>query len=139
MERKYNYQAFTPEEVNEGLLNDLLKYLLDHNKKNKEQYYDIHITTDGYCSIVEWNDVSYNTEYGEDGKFRFVDYDQVIMTEKTFPDNHIELCRDEEDYQERLKEFLENNPGWEKNSWGGWINTIENERIKKSLESNSNE
>lgn len=139
MERKYNYQAFTPEEVKKGLLNDLLKYLLDHNKKNKEQYYDIHITTDGYCSIVEWNDVSYNTEYGEYGKFRFVDYDQVIMTEKTFPDNHTELCHDEEDYQERLKEFLENNPGWEKSPWGGWINTIENERIKKSLESNSNE
>ena len=126
MERNYNYQAFTPEEVKKGLLNDLLNYLLDHNKKNTYQYYDIHITTDGYCSIIEWTDVSYNNEYGEDGKFRFVDYDQVIMTEKTFPDNHTELCYDEEDYQERLNDFLKDNPDWVKTSYGTWTNLAEN-------------
>ena len=133
MERNYNYQAFTPEEVKKGLLNDLLKYLLDHNKKNKEQYYDIHITSDGYCSIVEWADVSYDSKYGECGKFRFVDSDQVIMTEKIFPDNHTELCHDEEDYQERLKEFLEKNPGWVIGPFGSWTNEIENEKFKKDI------
>ena len=139
MSRNYNYQAFTPEEVKKGLLNDLLNYLLDHNKKNDQQYYDIHITTDGYCSIVEWVDVSYNNEFGEEGKFRFVDSDQVVMIEKTFPDNHTELCYDEEDYQERLREFLDKNPGWEKTAYGSWINKIENENLRKALEGNSDD
>ena len=139
MNRDYNYQAFTPEEVKKGLLNDLLNYLLEYNKKNETHYYDIHITTDGYCSIVEWSDVGYDKEYGEEGKFRFVDSDQVIMTEKTFPDNHRELCYDEEDYQERLKEFLEKNPGWEKTTYGTWTNRIENESLKKALEGSSDD
>ena len=139
MSRNYNYQAFTPEEVKKGLLNDLLNYVLDHNKKNDQQYYDIHITTDGYCSIVEWVDVSYNNEFGEEGKFRFVDSDQVVMLEKTFPDNHTELCYDEEDYQERLREFLDKNPGWEKTAYGNWINRIENENLRKALEGNSDD
>ena len=67
----YNSQSFTPEEVEQGLMSDLLNYLLDHNKKAKEQYYDIHITTDGYCTIVEWTDVNYDMEYDE-GYFKFV-------------------------------------------------------------------
>ena len=134
MNRNYNYKSFTPEEVKKGLLNDLLNYLLDHNKKSDKFYYDIHITTDGYCSIVEWTDVSYNGDYGPEGKFEFVDCDQVVMLERTFPDNHTELCYDEEDYEERLKQFLEENPGWEKNQWGCWTNRIENEKFKKMLE-----
>ena len=32
MERDYNRQSFTPEEVEKGLHLDLLNYLLDHNK-----------------------------------------------------------------------------------------------------------
>ena len=134
MKREYNYQAFTPDEVEEGLLQDLLNYLLDHNKKNKNQYYDIHITTDGYCTIIEWTDVSYNQEYGPDGKFEFVPSNGQVMLEYSFPDNHYEMCYSEEDYQERLDEFLKENPGWVKTSYGTWTNTIENEKYRKMLE-----
>jgi len=134
MEREYNYQAFTPEEVEAGLLQDLLNYLLDHNKKNETQYYDIHITTDGYCTIIEWTNVDYNQEYGPEGKFEFVPYNGQVMLEYDFPDNHRELCYDEEDYQERLDEFLKENPGWEKTSYGTWTNRIENEKFIKELE-----
>lgn len=132
--REYNSQAFTPEEVKKGLHLDLLNYLLDHNKKNETQYYDIHITSDGYCTIIEWTDISYNQEYGQEGKFEFVPADGYVMIEKTFPDNHTELCYDEEDYKERLEEFLKENPGWVKTSYGTWTNEIENERIRKELE-----
>lgn len=127
MKREYNYQAFTPEEVDKGLLQDLLNYLLKYNKKSEEQYYDIHITTDGYCSIVEWTDVSYQHDI-EEGKFEFVPADSYVMIEKIFPDNHTELCYSEEDYQERLKEFLEENPGWVKTHYGTWTNEIENKK-----------
>lgn len=132
--RDYNSQAFTPEEVKKGLHLDLLNYLLDHNKKNETQYYDIHITTDGYCTIIEWTDVDYNQEFGPEGKFEYVPFDGYVMIEKTFPDNHTELCYNEEDYQERLDDFLKENPGWVKTSYGTWTNEIENERIRKELE-----
>ena len=125
MERKYNSQAFTPEEVKKGLLKDLLDYLLEHNRKNEEQYYDIHITTDGYCSIVEWTDVMYNQEYGPDAKFQFVDTDEVVMKEVCFPDNHYEYLFEDE-IDERFKEWLKDNPGWEKTTYGTWTNRIEN-------------
>ena len=107
---------------------------LDHNKKNETQYYDIHITTDGYCTIIEWTDVDYNQEFGPEGKFEYVPFDGYVMIEKTFPDNHTELCYNEEDYQERLDDFLKENPGWVKTSYGTWTNEIENERIRKELE-----
>ena len=132
--REYNYQAFTPDEVEQGLLNDLLNYLLDHNKKNKNQYYDIHITTDGYCSIIEWIDVSYNHDYGDEGKFEYVPYNGQVMLEYSFPDDHYERFYSEEEYQERLQEWLKENPGWVKTSYGTWTNEIENERIRKELE-----
>lgn len=133
MEREYNYQAFTPEEVKKGLHLDLLNYLLEHNKKNENQYYDIHITTDGYCTIIEWTDINYQHE-GEEGKFKYVPSDGYVMIEKFFPDNHSEMCYDEEDYQERLDNFLKENPGWVKTPYGTWTNEIENEKFKKMLE-----
>ena len=121
MKRNYNEKSFTPEEIEQGLFDDLIRYLLDYNKKSKQDYYDIHITSDGYCTIVEWVDVMYNNEYGEDGKFIFVDYDQVVMIEKTFPDNHVERVLSEEEGNERLQEWLEQNPGWVKNEFDDWV------------------
>lgn len=134
MTREYNSQAFTPEEVEQGLHLDLLNYLLEHNKKNNNQYYDIHITSDGYCTIIEWTDVSYDSKYGPDAKFQLVPSDGYVMIEKIFPDNHTEMCYDEEDYEDRLKEFLKENPGWVKTSYGTWTNEIENEKFRKMLE-----
>lgn len=118
MGREYNSQAFTPEEVKKGLHLDLLNYLLDHNKKNETQYYDIHITTDGYCTIIEWTDVSYNNEYGEESRFEFVPYNGQVMLEYSFPDNHYEMFYSEEEYKERFQEWLKENPGWVKTSCG---------------------
>lgn len=110
MERRYNYSAFTPEDVKEGLMNDLIKYLLSHNEKSTRSYYDIHITTDGYCSIVEWTSVPYEDEHFN-GEFVFKDEDEVIMKEFRLPDNSIEyIFPDEED--ETLERWLKENPGW---------------------------
>ena len=106
---EYNSQGFTPEEVEKKLHLDLINYLLDFNTKSDRHYHDIHITTDGYCLIVEWTTNNY--EDLSAGSFKFVDEDQVVMTEKIFPDNHTELCYNEADYKERLDEFLKENPG----------------------------
>lgn len=132
MSRDVNSHAFTPEEVEKGLHLKLLKTLLELSNESTEHYNDIHITSDGYCTIIEWVNVPYSHEWG--GQFNFVDEDQVIMTEKMFPDNHTELCYDEEDYKEKLDEFLKEYPGWVKTPYGAWTNEIENERFRKMLE-----
>lgn len=137
MKTEYNYQSFTPEEVEHGLHLEFLNTLLNYNKVSKDHYNDIHLTTDGYCTIIEWETIPYNHEYG--GSFKYVGEDEVIMLERHFPDNHTELCYDEEDYKERLDEFLKENPGWVKTSCGTWTNEIENEKFRKQLEGENNE
>ena len=133
MKRNYNYKAFTPEEVKKDLLKDLLDYLVNYNTKSEKDYYDIHITTDGYCTIVEWTDLMYDKSFGEEPHFAFVDYDEVVMKEVCFPDNHYEYMFSDE-VDERFKEWLEQNPGWVKTSYGNWTNEIENEKYRKMLE-----
>lgn len=125
MEREYNYQAFTPEEVEQGLFQDLLDYLVDHNLKNEHQFYDIHITSDGYCTIVEWKDIGYEYQH-EEGCFKYVPSNGYVMLEYHFPDNHYEMFESEEEYQEALKLWLEENPGWVKTPYGTWTNLEEN-------------
>lgn len=131
MSRKYNCDSFTPEEVKKGFHLNLLNTLLKYNMESEDYYNDIHITTDGYCLIIEWDKIPYSHEYG--GSFKYVDESEVVMLEKIFPDNHIELCYNEEDYQERLAEFLKENPGWVKTEYGTWRNEVETKKIKQIL------
>lgn len=133
MGKDYNFQAFIPDEVEKGLLQDLLNYLLEHNRKAEHQYYDIHITSDGYCTIVEWVDVNYDMQE-EEGHFAFVPHNGQVMLDFMFPDNHYELCYSEKDYQERLTEWLKENPGWVETPYGNWTNEIEEESFRKMLE-----
>ena len=119
----YNEKAFTPEDVEQGLMKDLLDYLLDYNTKSKEYFYDIHITSDGYCAIVQWVDIPYNSDEAE-SKFDYVDYDEVVMKELILPDNSIiYVHRGEED--EALKEWLKDNPSYKQNDYGRWYNEDE--------------
>ena len=120
MKRNYNAQAFTPEEVEQGLLQDLLNYLLDYNKKNQTGYYDIHITSDGHCTIVEWTDVNYNNQYGYDPRFEFVDYNQQVMTELPLPDGcyrWIEQRYIQDEVEDAEKEFPDYKYNWALGSW----------------------
>ena len=50
---RYNSEAFTPEEVEKGSHLKLLNCLFDLNKNLDNGHYDIHITSDGYCLIIE--------------------------------------------------------------------------------------
>lgn len=131
---KVNNQSFDTQTPNgREHFQKLLNSLLDYNSDPDEEYYnDIHIYQEESLIIIEWVEVPYSHEWG--GNFVHVDDDQVVMLEKYFPDNHCELCYDEDDYEERLKDFLDENPGWEKTSYGTWTNRIENESFKKMLE-----
>ena len=125
-----NSQSFTPEEVSKGMVNELVGFLLNQNTQLEGSYNEIRITSDGYCTIVEWATVPYDGEWG--GKFQFIDVDHEVFKEVIFPDNHYEYLRDNEE-EEAIKEWLEENPGWKKNDYGIWVNEEENERIRKEL------
>ena len=75
-ENTYNSQAFTPKDIEKGLDVNFLKNLLDYNNKSDSHWFnDIHITTDGYCNIIEW--VSRNFEHGANGEFMFIPEDKL--------------------------------------------------------------
>lgn len=119
---RYNSQAFTPEECAKGLHTKLINSLMEISSEMEGGHFDILITTDGYCTIVEWVDT--NPEY-EEATFKFVDYDEVIMKEVTFPDRHYEyLFPDEVD--EALKDWHEKHPEWVKGPFDTWTNIEEN-------------
>lgn len=116
-EGPYNSEAFTPEEVEKGSHLELLKTLFKLNDRLDNGHYDIHITSDGYCLIIEWCQV--HPDFGPNG-FVFVNENQRIVTEFSFPDNHYESFDSKEEYEERLKEWLEQNPGWTQSEYGNW-------------------
>lgn len=126
--RNVNEQAFTPEEVKKGLHLKLINSLLELDKDRKDNHFDIRITTDGYCIIVQWCDVS--DEYGAYG-FKFVDSDEVVMREYRFPDDHYEYFCEDIEFDDALKTWLSKNPGWKKNAYDIWYNEDEQ---KKRLE-----
>ena len=135
LNKRYNSVAFTPEEVNQGLHTDLITYLVNYNAQGKsDDYYEIHITSDGYCMIIEFDKVPNNHAFG--GTFKYVDESDgdIVMKEYIFPDNHTELCYNEDDYKERLDTFLKENPGWVKNSYNCWTNELENEEVNQEVE-----
>ena len=124
--KQYNSQAFTPEECEKGLHLDLIKFLLEQSNKFENSYYEIHIDSDGYCTIVEWYDRRYDGADGDDG-WKFVDYEHELMYRQEFPDNHYEYVFSKEEGQELLDEWLKEHPGWKKNEYGHWYNAKENE------------
>ncbi len=83
MSDRVNHMDFTPEEVAAGRLGDWVNFLLKDNEKcynikGCDSFNEIHITTDGYCTIVEWIPQVFN--YTIDG-FKYVgeEYEVVHM------------------------------------------------------------
>ena len=129
-----NSMYFDEKDVSKNLHLDFVKNLFAVAAKSEHLIVDVHMYMEDSAIIVEWVQTSIHDDCPD--KFQLITCDQVVMLEKIFPDNHYEYCTSEEDYQERLAEWLEENPGWERTSYGTWINVIENERIRKQIEEN---
>lgn len=122
-----NSQYFSKEQVDSGEFQQLLSFLMSESYGSGNHYNDIHIyPADCGAFIVEWVQLPWSHEYGGKG-FQYVDEDQVVMLDRQFPDNHSELCYDEDDYKERLEEFLRGHPYYKQNEFGRWY--IEEEVI----------
>ena len=110
MKREYNYMTFTPEEVEAGLFQKLVDFFMFYNKTAKEHYIDFHITTDGYCTIVEWDEVPYNHQWG--GQFKYVGFDGHVMHEVELPGGQCVLSENEQEDREIIESYMHDNPGY---------------------------
>lgn len=144
MNRPYNQEAFTPEEVEAGLAAEFIKFLIDQDQKALKikfkdggvtSFKNINITSDGYCLLVQWTDV-FDDEDNEHNQFVYVDDDERIMKVLDLPDNSTVYCLDDDDRKQTLEDWLKENPGWEKDQYGRWYNKKEQEDFIKSLEKN---
>lgn len=108
MERNYNSVAFSPEEVEKGLHMDLIKYLTNYNAaRESDDYYEIHITSDGFCMMIEFEKVPYDRRYG--GRFEFVDEDEAVMKEYKMSDGSYQWFQSEDEYRECELDFQKMN------------------------------
>lgn len=123
----YNSQAFTPEEVKKGLHLDLIKYLIDYNMKSKDFFNEIHITNDGFCTIVNWLHDSYTEKVEE---FRYISYDEEVMIRVELPDKSYQYVFTKEEAKETLDDWLKEHPSWKQNEYGNWYNTEEVSYVK---------
>lgn len=118
MQKKYNSESFLPEEVKAGQHIKLIETLIgldgyDPNDRvdrgNLDKFHDIHITSDGYCLIVEWCDHYFDAGIG-DGEFHFVGPEQRVAEEVTLPDGSTELAWDAEDAKRIVDNWLAKHP-----------------------------
>lgn len=110
--------AFTPEDVEKNLHLNLINFLFDYNNKADDNFFDIHITTDGYCLIVEFVNLTRGFNDNSEG-FAYIDEDHEVLKIVRFPDDHYEYMADDE-AEEALKKWLVENPGWKKDEFGRW-------------------
>lgn len=115
LEKRYNSMAFTPEEVKKGKPTELVNFLLSCG--DDASFEEIHITTDGYCTIVEWMSNYYDEHIQY---FPFVDEDHDIVKIVEYPDNSTSYARDDEEAKEMLDEWLKDHPTYKQNEFGGW-------------------
>ena len=127
---KFNSQAFTPEEVKLGLHFELLNYLLSYNAQATDYFNDIHIDSDGYCTIIEWVQESRKEAFTS---FEYVGEDEVVLKIVKFPDGSYDYVEDQDEANDRFMLWLHQNPGWEKDGKGGWYNKAENDEKMKEL------
>lgn len=101
----FNSMAFTPEEVRKGLLDKFVKTLNDLNQEKEYEFIEYHVTTDGFCTIVEFDSLFIKDE---DDKFQYVDDndwkdEDIALTEeeKELAANH---CKKDTDKIEEVED-----------------------------------
>ena len=132
-----NRQYFSDRQVKAGELDAFLKALRASDYSDKsDTYNDIHVRpSDCGSYIVEWSQLRWDGE--GDGGFQYIDFEHVVMLERSLPDDTIERFFDEDDYKRRLDEWLneEKEAGriWKQGQYGGWYEEGEQKAWKDYL------
>ena len=89
---------------------------------------DVHLYREAEDIIV----VEFRQLYTDyNGCFKFVDDDEEIYKEYQLPDEtYIWLPKEGDEFEEYLKTWLKEHPGYEKNEWGVW-HKVQNEEGNK--------
>lgn len=123
---------FSRKDYEKGLVLKYIETLLEISNKSSDSMLDILISGDGECISVDTNKVYMNNNMCN-SKYVLLDEGDEVYTEIYLPDGTYQWVPKNYDRDEFIKEWLNANPGWEKNSYGTWVNKEENERLKKEL------
>lgn len=120
MANEINRMYFSKEDIEAGLMHELLVYLCRYSytsgPRGLSHYNDIHIyPCDCEAFMVEWTQLPWSHDYG--GRFEYVNEGQEVCDDLVLPDGSRDYTPDGEEY---LKWWLEENPGWKKDRWGHW-------------------
>lgn len=116
-----NRMYFTEEAIQNGEHLKFLTALMELcYSPNTEYLNDIHIIPEDCGAFtVEWIQVPWDRSFG--GRFSYVEDDYEIVKAYDLPDKTFEYFHDDNEYEEFLKDWLKNNPGWSKhpimNTW----------------------
>ena len=129
-----SYITFSKKDQEKGLHLKFLNYLLEFNRESDDHFVEILIKPED-CNFltIEWIENYYETEEEYSTHYKPVSTDQYVMMEFEFPDGHYEYVESYEQGNELLQEWLKENPGWEKNGYGRWVNKEENEKLLKEF------
>lgn len=132
MEREFNLQYFSREDVDNGLFNEFINTLINYGQKS-DHYNDIHIKNEDFGAItVEWTTIPYSKEYG--GEFAYVAENQVVMQELIYPNGSCEYVFPEE-CEDKFDEWLNCHSNWHMTNYGTWCSD-EQEIIHNDRENN---
>ena len=132
-----NSQYFSKEQVAAGELNEFLNVLLKQCYGKSDCYNDIHIKPEDLGAfVIEWEETPWSGGWGGHWQYIKDDDEEVVMKYYYFPDNHSEPFETKEQYEEALKEWLEEHEEekWNKNKYGKWCSEQIQEEIEKSVE-----
>ena len=133
-----NQQYFSAERVQAGTMSEfiqtLLKFAYDSDAKDSATYNDIHIyPADCGAFMVEWTQEPWSHEWG--GSFQYVDEDQFVVIQRSFPDGTYEYFQSEEEYTEALDDWLTDHPEYHRNRWGMWTTSNDDTTDEDEIDS----
>lgn len=127
-----NSMYFSNEDIKNNLHTEFLNLLYKISLNSDSGVIHIHTYTELDGIIIEW--CQHNEEFDDHSTntFRYIDYDEVVMLEKVFPDNHYEYCFNESEYKERLDDWLKEHPTYKQNQYGHWYDEREYDELRES-------
>lgn len=134
MKTNYNSMYFSKEDVAKGLHLKLIETLLNLSLESREEVVHIHTYTEDFGAvIVDWCQHNYEYDDNDTNTFVYIDSDECVMIERSFPDNHYEYFHNEEEYKEAFDTWLSEHKSYKQDDYGRWYDEEEQKALRQSL------